>query len=62
MFKPSKIEFENLFTELFETEKDRALEIMKLVYDKPHQYLMMNVENQKLYKGFDEIIIHDKNN
>jgi hypothetical protein len=35
---------------------------MKLVYDKPHQYLMMNVENQKLYKGFDEIIIHDKNN
>jgi hypothetical protein len=61
MFKPSKVEFENLFLELFETEKENALKIMKLVYDKPHQYLMMNVENQKLYKGFDEIIINNDN-
>lgn len=57
MFKPAKVEFEKLFEELFETEKDNAIEIMNVVYDKPHQYLMMNIDSQKLYKGFDEIII-----
>ena len=58
IFKPSKQEFESLFEELFETEKEHALKIMNLVYDKPHQYMMLNVENQKMYKGFDEILIH----
>lgn len=57
MFKPSKVEFEKLFEELFETAKDNAIHIMNVVYDKPHQYLMLNVESQKMYKGFDEIIL-----
>lgn len=60
MFKPSKQEFQTLFDELFETEKDNAINIMNLVYDRPHQYLMLNVESQKMYKGFDEIIITHK--
>ena len=60
IFKPSKVEFQNLFDELFENEKDKTMDIMRLVYDKPHQYLMLNVDSQKMYKGFDEIIIHDK--
>ena len=59
MFKPSKQEFQTLFDELFETAKDNAINIMNLVYDKPHQYLMLNVETQKMYKGFDEIILHE---
>lgn len=59
MFKPSKVEFEILFEELFETAKNKTKEIMHLTYDKPHQYLMLNIENQKLFKGFDEIIIND---
>jgi hypothetical protein len=60
MFKPSKQEFQTLFDELFETEKDNAIHIMNAVYDKPHQFLMLNVETQKMYKGFDEIIINNK--
>lgn len=60
IFKPAKVEFENLFNELFETAKDQTMDIMRLVYDKPHQYLMLNIEHQKLYKGFDEIIIHNE--
>jgi KaiC/GvpD/RAD55 family RecA-like ATPase len=60
IFKPSKVEFENLFDELFETKKDLAVEIMKIAYEKPHDYLMINVENQRLFKGFDELIIHEK--
>ena len=32
---------------------------MNFVYDKPHQYLMLNVEKQMMYKGFDQFIIHE---
>ena len=61
MFKPSKLEFQYLFDELFETKKDLAMDIMNLVYDEPHQYLMLNVDQQKMYKKFDEIVINKKN-
>ena len=57
LFKPSKVEFENLFDELFETNKDLAIDIMNIGYEKPHDYLMLNVDTQRIYKGFDEIII-----
>ncbi len=60
MFKPSKVEFELLFEELFETKKHLAQEIMHVTYDKPHQYLMLNVESQRMYKGFDELILPDQ--
>jgi len=55
-FKPSKVEFQNLFDELFETKKEMADAIMRFTYDKPHTYLFMNVESQRLYKNFDEIL------
>jgi KaiC/GvpD/RAD55 family RecA-like ATPase len=58
LFKPNKVEFQNLFDELLETKKDLALQVMNFVYDKPHQYLFLNVESQKIYKNFDEILIH----
>lgn len=57
IFKPAKTEFQTLFDELFETAKDNAIHVMNVVYDKPHQYLMLNVESQRMYKGFDEIIL-----
>ena len=57
MFKPSKVEFENLFDELFEQKKDMALDVMKYVFTNPHDYLMLNVDSQRMYKNFDEIIV-----
>jgi KaiC/GvpD/RAD55 family RecA-like ATPase len=57
MFKPSKMEFENLFNELFETKKELALDIMNVAYNKPHQYLMLNVDTQRMFRGFDEIVV-----
>ena len=57
MFKCSKVENENLFAELFEIHKDLALEIMNVAYQDPHDYLMLNVDSQKIYRKFDEIII-----
>ena len=62
MFKPSKVEFENFCNELFETKKHMALEIMKVAYSetKDHPYIMLNVETQKMYRKFDEIVIHEE--
>lgn len=57
VFKVSKNELQNIFDEVVEQEKDKVLAISKLVYDKPYEYLMINTENNKLYKGFDEIVI-----
>jgi Poxvirus A32 protein len=64
MFKPSKVEMENFCEELFETKKDMAIEIMKVAYEntKEHNYIMLNVESQKMYRKFDEIIVHEKDN
>ena len=59
MFKPSKVEFENLFAELFETKKDLAVDIMRIAYKTPHDYLMLAVESQRMFRGFDEIIVHE---
>ena len=59
MFKPSKVEFENLFDELFETNKDLAMDIMNEGYQNPHDWLMLNVDSQRIFKNNgDEIIIH----
>ena len=60
MFKPSKVEFEKLFEELFETKKDIALQLLKF-YEQKHDYLMLNVDSQRIYKNFDEIIIDENN-
>ena len=61
MFKPSKTEFENFCNELFETKKYMAWEIIKVAYFEPkdHPYIMLNAETQKMYRKFDEIIIHE---
>jgi hypothetical protein len=59
MFKPPKTEFINLFEELFETKKELAQEIMSFTYKDPHDWLLLNVPSQRLFKSFDEIIVHD---
>ena len=59
-FKPSKKEFEKLTEELFEMNKDKAIEIMKYVYRDPHDYLVLNVDTQRFYRFFDELILHNK--
>jgi hypothetical protein len=57
VFRTSKEELENIFTELIEKKKDIIPEISKLVYDKPYQYLFINTDTQRLFKCFDEILI-----
>ena len=57
IFKVSKNEMEQIFDEVVELPKQYILPLMKLTYDKPHQYLFINTDSQRLFKGFDEIMI-----
>lgn len=56
MFKPSKVEAENFFRELFETKHDMMDQIIKYVYKKKGDYIFLNVDTQKMYSDFDEIV------
>ena len=58
LFKPSKVEAENLFNELFEMNKDDTLDLMNYAFKEKHQSLFLNVETQKIYKDFDQLVVH----
>jgi len=60
MFKVARLEFEALFQELFDCHKDKALDIMNFAFEKPHDFLMLNCDEQKFYKGFDQIVFLDE--
>jgi hypothetical protein len=57
VFKCSRKEMEKIFEEAVELDKDYVLPIMRAVYDKPFQYLFINTDSQRLFKGFDEILL-----
>ena len=59
MFKPSKKEFEAVFEELLENNKNKFLEVMKMSYDNNHNFLFINIESQQMFKNFDELIINE---
>lgn len=60
VFKCSIQEMKDMFDELVEGKKDELLQIMKIVYDKPHQYLFINLDSQRMFKNFDELIFEDE--
>jgi Poxvirus A32 protein len=57
LWKPSLIEFENIMNECLEMKRDKAIELMKMVYTKPHDYLFLNIDNQKMYMDYNEIVL-----
>ena len=57
IFRCSKKEMETLADELIEQKKEYIDEIVKIVYDQPYQYLFINTDSQRLFKGFDEILL-----
>lgn len=59
IFRTSKDELENIFTEVIEKKKELIPELTHLVYDKPFQYLFVNTDSMRIFKGFDEIISNE---
>lgn len=60
VFKTTKEELNNIWEEVVEHPKELIPQIRKMVYDKLYQYLFINVDTQRLFKGFDEIIIDEE--
>jgi hypothetical protein len=56
MFKPPKKEMEILFEELIESKKDTFNEVMRIAFDKKHNFLFVNVPSQRMFKNWDELI------
>jgi hypothetical protein len=59
VFRVSRKELEKIFDENVESKKDYIYEISDVVYDKDHQYLFINTNTQRLFRGFDELIINN---
>jgi hypothetical protein len=57
IFRVSKKEMESIFDEIIETHKSFIPDITKLVFDEKYKYLFLNTDSQRLFSGFDEIII-----
>jgi len=59
MFKPSKVENENFYTELIPHKKEMMDELTKYIYKKRGDYLLLNCDSGKLYSDYNEIVIDD---
>jgi hypothetical protein len=55
IFKVSKDELTNIFEESIEKRKELIPAISKLVFDKPYNFLFINIESQKMFKNWDSI-------
>jgi len=56
VFRVSKSELQTIFDEVVEQRKEMVVPISQLVWDKPHQFLFINTDSNRLFKGFDEIV------
>ena len=59
LFKVSKHQLNVIIDEIIEGHKNDIDEIIKLVFDKPYNYLFINTDSQRMFKNFDEIIFSD---
>ena len=62
VFRVSKNELETIFEELVEKRKECVLEVSKIVFDKPYNFLYINTETQRLFKNWDELIFKEEDN
>ena len=59
LFKVSKREMEDIMDEIIEYHADNIDKIIKLVFDRPYNFLFINTDSQRLFKNFDELIFSD---
>ena len=59
LFKLNKTQTEKIFIENVESAKDKFEYIRDCVFDKPYEWMFINVPTQRIFKGFDEILYDD---
>ena len=60
IFKCSKMEMEQVFQEVIESRAKHQDDIVKLIYDAPHEYMFCNLDSQRIFKGFDELMFPEE--
>lgn len=59
LFKVSKQELNTIMDEVVESKAKYMNEISKIVFNEPYKYLFINVNTQRLFDGFDELIFDE---
>ena len=56
LFKVGGNDLATIFDESLQAYKHLAMEIQKLVFDKKYNYLYISLSDNRLFKGWDELI------
>ena len=59
-FRVSKQELATIMDEVVESKAKYMNEISKIVFNEPYKYLFINVNTQRLFDGFDELIFENE--
>lgn len=59
-FRVSKQELTNIMDEVVESKAKYMNDIAKIVFDEPYKYLFINVNTQRLFDGWDELIFDEE--
>jgi hypothetical protein len=58
-FKMDKKQTQKIFEEVAEMSRDVFEEVIKIVFNESHSWVLINQRYKRIYKGFDEIIVED---
>lgn len=59
-FRVSKQELSTIMDEVVESKAKYMNDIAKIVFNEPYKYLFINVNSQRLFDGFDELIFDEE--
>jgi hypothetical protein len=59
LFKVGASDLETIFNESLQSYKHLAMEIQKLVFDKKYNYLYISLNDNRMFKNWDELIFSD---
>ena len=59
VFKVSKNEMTNIWDEIIEHDDEYMSPVMKMVYNEPYKFLFINTDSQRIFDGWDEILLED---
>lgn len=60
LFRSSKEENKLIFEEVVEGKKKHLDHIVKMVYNEPRKWMFINLDTQRIFDGFDELIFEDE--
>lgn len=59
VFKVSKSEMTNIWSEIIEHADEFLSPVMKMVYNEPYKFLFINTDSQRIFNGWDELLIEE---